>query len=183
MHTLIAFGLFGLAVAAAVWTALVWRGFTQVWLPEELKHAKVAMVEKNLRIDAPLPVVGRSGKRLRLPVVGRPDRVYRLESGLHVPVENKNRDGHWIYDTDIAQLSLQAWLLRQKGMETASFGFVAINSRRSGRRQALRVELLGDGECLRIIQRYLDVIEGRAVPTKSRGGKCNTCGHRSICLE
>ena len=169
MHTLIGLMFFGMAIAVAVWMLIVWRGFTQVWLPEELKAARVVMVEKNLWIDAPFPVVGR------------PDRVYRLPTGQHVPVENKNRDIDRVFDTDIAQLSLQAWLLRHKGFETAAHGYVAINNRRTRQRTAHRVELLDDSACVRIINRYLDVTEGRAQPRKSRGKKCNSCGHRIAC--
>ena len=169
MHALIGIVLFGLAIAVAVWMLIVWRGFTQDWLPDELKTARVALVEKNLRIDGPFPVVGR------------PDRVYRLATGEHIPVENKNRDLDRVFETDLAQLSLQAWLLRHKGFKTAGHGYVAINNRRTRQRTAHRVELLDDSACVRIINRYLDVTEGRAQPRKSRGKKCNSCGHRIAC--
>lgn len=169
--TFFSFLFFVLALAVAVWTALVWRGFTQTWMPEELKGAKLVLVEKNLWTDATFPVVGR------------PDRVYRLATGDHVPLENKNRDGHAVYETDIAQLSLQAWLLRQTGKATAAFGYVVINSRRTGQRKSIRVDLYGDTACEQIIQRYFDITEGRTVPRKSRGGKCKSCGHRQHCHE
>lgn len=169
MSNLPSYILFGLAFALAVWTFLVWRGFTQDWLPDELKAGRVVLVEKNLLADDPYPVVGR------------PDQVYRLDSGLHVPLENKNRDEHRVYETDIAQLSLQAWLLRRNGMPTAPFGFVAINSRRTGQRKALRVELRDDAYCERLIARYLALIDGRLHPRRSRGRKCDTCGHRRAC--
>ena len=107
MSNLPSYILFGLALALAVWTFMVWRGFAQNWLPSELAAGKVAQVERNLFVDTPFPVVGR------------PDQVYRLPDGLHVPLENKNRDAHRVYETDIAQLSLQAWLLRLNGLETA----------------------------------------------------------------
>lgn len=186
MHTLIGLIFFGMAIAVAVWMLIVWRGFTQDWLPDELKSARIALVEKNLWIDAELPCGSGSGSgsfgvRVTVPVVGRPDRIYRLDSGLHVPVENKNRDIDRVFDTDIAQLSLQAWLLRQKGMEAATYGYVAINNRRTRKRTSHRVELLDDASCVRIINRYLDVIEGRVEPRKSRGKKCNSCGHRIAC--
>lgn len=169
MNNLASFVLFGLALALAGWTFMVWRGFTQNWLPPELAAGKVAQVEKNLFAELPFPVVGR------------PDQVYRLPDGLHVPLENKNRDGHQVYETDIAQLSLQAWLLRQNGLHTAPFGYVVINSRKTGKRQAVRVELRNDVYCEQLITRYLDIIERRTAPRKSRGRKCNTCGHRSEC--
>lgn len=171
MSNLASYILFALALVLAGWTFMVWRGFTQDWLPAELATAKVAQVEKNLFADAPFPVVGR------------PDQVYRLPDGLHVPLENKNRDHHRVYETDIAQLSLQAWLLRLNGLGTAPFGFVAINSRKTGERRAIRVALRDDAYCERLVARYLDIIERRAAPRKSSGRKCNTCGHRVECLS
>lgn len=172
MSNLPSFVFFGLAIALAVWLALVWRGFSQDWLPDELKDAKVAQVEKNLRADFPSHFI-----------TGRPDQVYRLPSGLHVPLENKNRDGHQVFETDTAQLSLQAYLLRLNGLQTAPFGYVAINSRRDGLRRAMRVDLRDDAYCERLIARYFDLIDGRAAPRKSRGRKCSTCGHRQPCHE
>lgn len=169
MSNLASYILFALALLLAGWTFMVWRGFTQNWLPSELAEGKVTHVERNLFINSPFPVVGR------------PDQVYRLADGLHVPLENKNRDDHRVYETDIAQLSLQAWLLRLNGLETAPFAFVAINSRRTRKRRAIRVELRDDAYCEQLVARYLDIIERRAKPHKSRGHKCNSCGHLSVC--
>jgi len=166
----LAYGLVLLAMFAGLFFAfMVWRGFTQNWRPEDLKAGKVVLVEKNLFTNAPYAIVGR------------PDQVYRMPNGLHVPVENKNRDFHRVYETDIAELSLQAWLLRLNGMPTASYGYVAANSRKTGKRKALKVELRGDAYCEGLIRRYLDLIEGRAAARASRGRKCDTCGHRQAC--
>lgn len=159
----------GLLIAITAFVFMVWHGFAQNWRPADLKAGKVVLVEKNLFTNAPFAVVGR------------PDQVVRLPNGQHVPVENKNRDFHRIYETDIAELSLQAWLLRLNGMPTASYGYVAANSRKTGERRALKVELRGDAYCEGLIRRYLDLIEGRVKAKASRGRKCDTCGHRSVC--
>ena len=169
MSNLPSYILFGLALALAVWTFMVWRGFTQNWLPSELAVGKVAQVERNLFINAPFPIVGR------------PDQVYRLPDGLHVPLENKNRDAHRVYETDIAQLSLQGWLLRRNGLPTAAFGYAVINSRTTRKRKAIRVELRDDAYCEQLIARYLAIIEGRAQARKSSGPKCKSCGHAGAC--
>jgi CRISPR-associated exonuclease Cas4 len=169
MNNLVSFILFGLALALAAWTFLVWRGFSQDWLPDELKAGRVAQVERNLRADHPYRVIGR------------PDQVYRLPDGLHVPLENKNRDAHRVYETDIAQLSLQGWLLRRNGLPTAAFGYAVINSRTTRKRRAIRVELRDDAYCEQLIARYLAIIEGRAQARKSRGPKCKSCGHAGAC--
>lgn len=167
--TILSMVLSGMACVAVVWILLIWRGYTHAWLPDELKGASVFKVERNIITDRPYPVVGR------------PDQVFRLDNGDLVPVENKNRDDYRVYDTDIAQLSLQAWLLRKTGESTSSFGFVAINSRRTGRRRSIRVDLYPDSVCLRIIERYLDLEAGQVKPRKSKGGKCKSCGHRPKC--
>jgi len=165
----LSFLLFALAACALIWTFLVWRGFTQTWLPEDLKGATLVLVEKNLITDVPVPVVGR------------PDQVYRLHSGHHVPVENKNRDSYRVYGTDIAQLSLQAWLLRKTGRITAPYGYVVVNSRITRTRKCIRVNLYSETTCLHIIQRYLDVIDGAVTARKSIGVKCKNCGHKAEC--
>lgn len=94
MNNLLSFILFGAALGVTVWTFMVWRSFSQDWLPVELKAGRVAMVEKNLITSSPFLVVGRPGQ------------VYRLSDGRHVPLENKNWDSHRVYETDMAQLSV-----------------------------------------------------------------------------
>lgn len=167
--TLVSLVCFGLAIVLAVWIFMVWRGFTQEWLPVELVGAKVFLVEKNLRTEAPYPIVGR------------PDQVYRLANRALVPLENKNRDAHRVYADDVAQLSLQGWVLRRNGYTTAGFGYVVINSRTTGERKAIRVQLKDDAFCEQLIRRYLDVTERRAPPRKSIGPKCGSCGHLRRC--
>ena len=162
--------VFGLAaLMAGAWTYLVWRGFSQDWLPPELETASVVMVEKQMACEAPYPVVGRF------------DQVYKTGDGLHVPVEGKNRDTHRVFQTDVAQLSLQAWLLRRNGYMTAPYGFVAVNSRVSGGRKAIKVDLLGELECEKMVTRFLAVRYGKTRPIKSLGPKCRSCGHKARC--
>lgn len=170
MMTYLALGVGGVALIAVIgFVLLVWRGFAQNWRPEELKRGRVVMVEKDLYLDGAFPLAGR------------PDQVYRLPNGLHVPVENKNRDFHRVYETDVAELSLQAWMLRRLGMPTAAHGYVAANNRKTGERKALKVQLGDDQYCERLIRRYLDLIEGRVEARRSRGKKCDSCGHRRRC--
>lgn len=156
-------------LVGAIFIWLVWRGFAQNWRPEELKRGKVVLVEEDLFVDGPFPLAGR------------PDQVYRLANGLHVPVDNKNRNVHRVYQTDMAELSLQAWLLRRHGMPTAPYGYVAANNRKTGERKALKVQLGDDQYCERLFRRYLELIEGRTEARRSVGPKCNSCGHRRRC--
>lgn len=160
---------FTLAAGIAVWAAMVWRGVSQDWLPDELKEGRLVNVEEDLIADEPYGVVGR------------PDQVYRLAAGLHVPVELKNRDRHAVYETDIAEISLRGWLLRKNGKPTAGHGYMAINSRENGRRVAMKVALRDDTFCEALIERYIALVQGGAAPRKSRGAKCRSCGHAARC--
>lgn len=160
---------FLLAGLGALWLAMVWRGMAQDWMPDDLKSGRLVAIEKDLHADDPFPVVGR------------PDQVYRLANGLHAPVELKNRDSHSVYESDIAEISLRAWLLRKNGQPTAGHGYVVINNRTSGQRKAIRVALGGDAFCEALIGRYVALVEGRARPNKSPGRKCRSCGHLALC--
>ena len=157
------------AAGLAWWLYMAWPGLSQDWLPDDLKAGKLARVEEDLTADEPEPVIGR------------PDQVYRLATGLHVPVELKNRDSFAVYDTDIAEISLRAWLLRKNGMPTAGHGYVVINNRKTGKREAQSVELENDAFCEQLIHRYIDLVTGRAKARMAHQGKCKSCGHRSRC--
>lgn len=159
---------FATAGLLAVWWLMVRQGFTQDWLPDDLKNARVVMVEKTLYVRQPYKIVGRL------------DQVYKLSTGEHVPVEGKNRNDCRIYLTDVAQLSLQAWLLRQHGLATAAYGYAAINNRQTGERKAVRVELRSDEFCEALIRRYIDLLDS-AVGKASRGAKCKSCGYQQVC--
>lgn len=157
------------AAALGWWLYMAWPGLSQDWLPDDLKAGRLVRVEEDLTADEPEPVIGR------------PDQVYRLTTGLHVPVELKNRDSFTVYDTDIAEVSLRAWLLRKNGMDTAGHAYVVINNRKTGKRQAQSVELGDDAFCEKLIRRYIDLIAGHATPNMAHQGKCKSCGHRSRC--
>lgn len=161
--------LWVLLIWVAFWLVAVWNRQTTDWRPRELKQGELMMIEQDLRTRYPYPVIGR------------PDQVYRLTNGLHVPVESKNRNHFTIHETDVAQLSLQAWLLRRNGLPTTSRGYLVINNRRTGKRRVLAVSLLNDAACERLIRRYLDVISKRIIPVKNYGRQCQSCGHSGIC--
>jgi CRISPR/Cas system-associated exonuclease Cas4 (RecB family) len=151
------------AVFAAQW----WR--SQNWLPSELRNGKLIAIEKSLHTDVPYPVTGRF------------DRVYQLASGQHAPLEYKNRDITRLFESDRAQLSLQAWVLRRNGKPTAPFGFLVVRERKTGQKKAVKVDLGDDAYCERLIRRHIEVRSGRAKPNRARDGRCKACGHRDVC--
>jgi CRISPR-associated exonuclease Cas4 len=157
-------------VVACVVAFMLRRGLSRSWLPEELRSAELVLIEENLRTTVPYRVVGR------------PDQVFKRADGIHIPLENKNRDVDRVYETDRAELSLQAWLLRRLGMRTADYGYVAIGIRGASKRVVRRVELMSDAQCASLIERHIAVVSGASKPRKSRGAKCKTCGHAQACF-
>ena len=158
-----------LAAACAVWLVLVYRGMRQDYLPQELKSARLVAVEEDLVVDVPYPVIGR------------PDRVYRLPNGQHVLLEFKTRAQSTVFPTDRAEISLRGWLLRRTGHPTAGHGYIVVGLKGSGVRSAHRVELQDDGACEAMVRRHIALLVGEAQARKSVGPKCRTCGHRARC--
>ena len=167
--TLAALACFCAAAAVTAAAYFHWRAAARAWLPAQLKAARLVRVEEDLVADVTLPVLGRA------------DQVYREASGLHIPVELKHRERIVVYDTDVAEVSLRAWLLRQNGLPTAQRGFVVISVRGQRERRAIEVDLLDDAACEALIERYIDLIEARRRPRRSPGPKCKTCGHVNYC--
>lgn len=139
------------------------------WRPPELANAKIVLVEQDLFTRYPYAIAGR------------PDQVYQLSSNHVVPVEYKTRSHFAPYKTDVAELSLQAWLMRRNGMKTANHGYVTIQQRETGQRKAIPVTLWSDDRCHALIERYLAIREGRATPRKANNGRCKGCGHSRYC--
>jgi CRISPR/Cas system-associated exonuclease Cas4 (RecB family) len=164
------FGLAAMLVCAALLYGAfltirrAWRSREAAWLPDDLKRGRLVMVEKDLFLEYPYKIASRA------------DRVYANGDGLFVPVEFKNRDGFQAFGTDIAQLSMQAWVLRQKGWPTAEYGYVVIRQRGSSRHTAKRVALKGSAYCEALIQRHFALKQGRVSPVKNSGPRCKSCG-------
>lgn len=158
-----------LLIAAAGAALMIATWPRKSWLPEELRRAEAVWVEKRLTVEAPFWVVGRL------------DRVYRLAGGTHTPLEFKNRNTTRLFESDRAQLSLQAWLLRKSGKPTTEHGWLVVQERKSKQKRALKVDLGDDAYCERLIRRYLAVRDGQLQPVKADDARCNACAHKAIC--
>lgn len=145
------------------------------WLPPELHYARVAAVEKDMSCLVDLHEHGR------VRVHGRPDQVYQLHNGLYVPLEFKNRKSPRVQKTDSDQLSLQAWMLRRNGYQTAPFGVVIFRSWHTGKRRPVVVPLAGDLYSFSLIERYFGISNGSIAPVKAEDQRCNSCGHAQEC--
>lgn len=155
----------GAILVVVIWVALRRFPRRESWLPKELARARLRLVERDIFIDKPYAMAGR------------PDRVYELQNGLLMPLEFKNRNRFVTYETDIAELSLQAWMLRRCGHATSSDGYVTIRQRGTGEHRCLRVRLLDDSECLALIQRYRAIMSGQVEPRTCPPRRCGTCEH------
>lgn len=164
--------LIGLLALWALWFAarLLFGGMVETWRPAELRGARLVMVERDL--------FAGSGE---LALAGRPDRVYRTRANLHVPVEYKTRYGFRLYETDCAQLSLQAWQLRRTGRATGPTGYVVVSEQGSRKRRALAVQLGDDAYCEALMRRYHALRRNGNDAQRNTGPKCKTCGHRAHC--
>lgn len=186
MDSFIGLLLIGVGLLLAVLLYAYIRISGNDWLPQELRAAKVLAVEQDAVVDVPSSSWGERGGRgviaqRPIQLSGRFDQAYVLETGEVVSVEYKNRNGHVVYDTDVAQLSLQAWQLRRQGKRTALFGFVVTRNRFNGQRKAHKVVTFDDDKCVDLIQRYLDVYLGQVKPHRMVGRKCDSCGHKERC--
>lgn len=167
-----------LIVLVAIFVLWVWFGSQRIkhrenaWLTQELKKATLVMVEQDWVIDTPYPLVGRF------------DRVYEFnvsDDKILMPVDFKTRGKDVVYDTDIAEVSLQAWMLRKSGHTTSTHGYIVVKNITSGKMTPLRFQLKSDNECEEIIQNYLNLINKRTAARRTFKQKCTGCTHKTRC--
>lgn len=86
---------------------------TQEALPLELESASLYSVEKEISITEPTPLYGQA------------DQVFRTNDNRLVIVDTKTRKRHQAHDSDIAQLSVYATILRlTQEIKVASHGYI-----------------------------------------------------------
>lgn len=147
------------------------------WLPNELKAGKLVMVEQDS--------TAHSSFNDNL-ISGRFDRVYEVVVGgvkYLVPADLKNRDNTRVFETDIAEVSLQAWMLRRNGHKTLKHGYIFIKNRIDGSIYPKRVALFDDDRCFQMISRYFNLVSHRVEPKKANSAKCTGCSHAKRCLR
>ncbi|MBS2132326.1 hypothetical protein KEX41_29535 (plasmid) [Burkholderia thailandensis] len=149
---------------------VVYRLALQGGEPAEVRNGSLIIVERTLRGAAPRPFHGRL------------DRAYAF-GGLHFPVEYKTHTRDVAYATDIAELSLQAELLRQNGYATAPYAFVVNQARGARRPQWIRVDLWDRKAIEQLFVRHRELSRPDAISIPSRGAKCRSCGQASNCTR
>jgi CRISPR-associated exonuclease Cas4 len=152
---------------------VVWqRQHKNRWLPPELKNAKPSFVEHEL-------LASFEGEE----IVGRLDRAYQLSDGRWSPMEFKTRNYYKVFETDIAELSLQAWMLREQGFKTSAHGYVVIQHNETRQRRAFSVDLWSNDRCEMQILRRRQLMIKATVPVKTKDRRCMSCGHQIICAR
>lgn len=139
------------------------------WLPEKLRDATLAYVERTFRTDE------------HPHIVARVDRAYRSKQGLITLVELKTRDEARVYEADIIELSAQRLALStETGEPVAPVAFVVVEW--EGRRKSLPVGLMSAGSIKTLVQRREDLLVGQLAPRPpSHLGLCEACVWRASC--
>jgi CRISPR/Cas system-associated exonuclease Cas4 (RecB family) len=160
-------------IAGALWFA--WTYFAipaeQRWMPRELRRATRIAVEQEFACVDPTPLIAR------------PDQVFELRNGALVVSDLKIRDHNRIYNTDVAQLSLDRLVLQSAtGRLVAAHGYILIRHPITGTYLAHRISLWSETRTQAIVARYQALRDQAATPVKAnQRGKCANCGHRRIC--
>lgn len=118
-----------------------------------------------------------------LPLDARVDQVYRLPAGLCC-TETKTRAYDRPGESDVIQLSVAAYVLRQCGHVTVPYGFVRIRTEATTAPRYHRVALLDDAALAELVDRYRGLHAGTRMPRPTPNpGRCRGCGQRFRCQE
>jgi len=150
--------------------------------PGRPAHLRALIItEHDLRIDRPVPLMGR------------PDEVYRDEWGALVPVDTKTRKRAAVYTSDCIQLSAYGVLLAYarhrllprilvpgRKRRVATYGYIRCVTP-SGTRWR-RVDLMTEAEVIRLTKRRVALEQGRLTPNPTaKAWLCRRCAYRSQC--
>lgn len=175
LHPVMA-GLFAFVSALAFFLHLRWRQLGRYhrrerqYMPTDLAEARLFASEKHFACDG------------RYPLSARVDQVYLAKSGLLYPTETKTRRIPVVYDSDIIELSAQAYVLKQLGHRVSPHGYVRLVL--TGQREPtyMKVPLLTEGHVEHLHRHFHDIRRGAVKPRgASSRGLCNSCGHEPTC--
>lgn len=119
-------------------------------LPTELGDARLVMNESPISIKHPIALHGTVDQ-----VVELPDRSL-------VVIDSKTRRQQRVFSSDIAQVSLYAFMLRQLGHRVNGQGMIRVVT--PGKVQFHPVSLLDDNACLGLYRRHQQISAGMIDP-------------------
>lgn len=146
-------------------------------MPQELRSAQLVLSERHVSI------------RLPIAIHGDPDQVYRTQDGRLLVVDTKTRFRAKVRSKDIVQLSLYAFMLRRGAVPAATrslhdvYGYIRFKTPAGV--TYTKVNLLRDGDILRLHRRYSDLRAARAAGVKFNPAKarCGYCDRRKVCKQ
>lgn len=140
--------------------------------PPALRTAKLAYMEEQFRIRAPIPLVARV------------DRAYRAANGEIVLVELKTRWSDRAYATDVIQLSAQKMAIEaQTRQRVSAHGFVTVQAPDGAAApRSHQVGLIDTSRVIALFRRRAGIVSGRITPryADSRSA-CEGCAFRVRC--
>jgi CRISPR/Cas system-associated exonuclease Cas4 (RecB family) len=171
---ILAVGLIGLVAAAIYWRSLRHqRWLDQENMPAILAQARLVYSEKYLRIRRPQALCG---------VV---DQVYKLANSTLCPIDTKTRNYLRVFESDIIQLSVYAYILRHRRRwfmrpRVTPFGFIRIQL--PNKVHYAKVTLYDDENVTRLVSRYKTLQAGKRAPQHSQNPAfCRQCAYLGAC--
>ena len=157
----------------ATWWCVRRRGeqAEDVWLPDELRSARLAYAERLFRSKGPLQISARV------------DRAYRDRSGYLTLVELKTRDLDEVYPSDVIEMSAQRTALAAATGEIVSkVAYVLVQGTDGRSRRVHRVDLLTAGQVGALAARRQALLSG-AIQARSicMDGICGYCVFAGPC--
>ncbi|MHB8699246.1 MAG: PD-(D/E)XK nuclease family protein [Sulfuricaulis sp.] len=155
------------------------RGWRASWekkenLPTELRGSRLWASEKSFHIRRPIPLTGRV------------DQVYRINRNTLVVIDTKSRSKAVVYESDRAQISEYAMMIRHRpwgwlsGLQVAKHGYVRLVTHEGVYYR--KIDLLSEKELIGLYRRYLDVMSGRRPPEFAENERlCFGCPQRGKC--
>jgi CRISPR/Cas system-associated exonuclease Cas4 (RecB family) len=140
------------------------------WLPVELHDAELMGSEKMFSCLRPLAITVRI------------DRAYRARDGTLTLIEFKRRAVCRVHSADVAELSVQRYVLQRAGHAVNRRAYVVVVPPDGARSRALPVELEDEQRVEHRAARLRAILDGRARPNGPlQAAVCRGCGHRDVC--
>lgn len=87
-------------------------------------------------------------------VICRCDNVYVSDEKVHTLLIKKSRTSSAVFDADVAEISLCAWVYRENGKIVENFGYIVIKNTLLNETCTFRVDFYTDTVCLRLLSFY-----------------------------
>lgn len=136
--------------------------------PATLRQGRLLMSEREIRSRHPVPLVGR------------PDQVYRLSDGALCVVDTKRRNTARVYAADVLQLSVYGVILRGLRHRVSDVGFVRVVT--PLRIEYVPVTLYTTEAVVDVWHRWTVLRGGASMPNGPvHSSLCMSCGHARRC--